>query len=551
MTKRIFRSIMLVSAVCMVTGLAFLMGVLYHFFGNQLEKELKAEASYLELAVEENGESVLEKLPKNSARVTWIAEDGTVIFDNKADAFDMSNHNDREEIKDAQKNGAGTSVRQSDTLGEKTVYYAKRLADNSILRISSNQYTVIALLKQLIFPAVCVLVLMILLGAFFASRLSKHIVTPLNELDLEHPDEIDTYDEMAPFITKINKQQKTIQKQLSDAKRQQKEFQIITKQMQEGLLVIDTQTDLLSSNASALELLDAGQVKDKESVLSLNRSEAFEKTIDKVLRGEHVESVLNLGECYCQICANPVFDKETIAGAVILLIDVTEKMQRDSLRREFTANVSHELKTPLTSISGFAEIIQSGFVKQEDVRKFAGKIFDETQRLVTLVDDIIKISQLDENCQPYQREKVDIYNLAKDVLSRLQESANKAQVQLNMEGEHAELETVLPILDEIVSNLCDNAIKYNKKGGSVTVTVLNARNQICLSVRDTGIGITAAEKSRVFERFYRVDKSHSKEIGGTGLGLSIVKHGAAYLGAKVELESTIDKGSTFRLIWQK
>ena len=551
MTKRIFRSIMLVSAVCMVTGLAFLMGVLYHFFGNQLEKELKAEASYLELAVEENGESVLEKLPKNSARVTWIAEDGTVIFDNKADAFDMSNHNDREEIKDAQKNGAGTSVRQSDTLGEKTVYYAKRLSDNSILRISSNQYTVIALLKQLIFPAVCVLVLMILLGAFFASRLSKHIVTPLNELDLEHPDEIDTYDEMAPFITKINKQQKTIQKQLSDAKRQQKEFQIITRQMQEGLLVIDTQTDLLSSNASALELLDARQVKDKESVLSLNRSEAFEKTIDKVLRGEHVESVLNLGERYCQICANPVFDKETIAGAVILLIDVTEKMQRDSLRREFTANVSHELKTPLTSISGFAEIIQSGFVKQEDVRKFAGKIFDETQRLVTLVDDIIKISQLDENCQPYQREKVDIYNLAKDVLSRLQESANKAQVQLNMEGEHAEFETVLPILDEIVSNLCDNAIKYNKKGGSVTVTVLNARNQICLSVRDTGIGITAAEKSRVFERFYRVDKSHSKEIGGTGLGLSIVKHGAAYLGAKVELESTIDKGSTFRLIWQK
>ena len=551
MTKRIFRSIMLVSAVCMVTGLAFLMGVLYHFFGNQLEKELKAEASYLELAVEENGESALEKLPKNSSRVTWIAEDGTVIFDNKADAFDMSNHNDREEIKDAQKNGAGTSVRQSDTLGEKTVYYAKRLSDNSILRISSNQYTVIALLKQLIFPAVCVLVLMILLGAFFASRLSKHIVTPLNELDLEHPDEIDTYDEMAPFITKINKQQKTIQKQLSDAKRQQKEFQIITRQMQEGLLVIDTQTDLLSSNASALELLDARQVKDKESVLSLNRSEAFEKTLDKVLRGEHVESVLNLGERYCQICANPVFDKETIAGAVILLIDVTEKMQRDSLRREFTANVSHELKTPLTSISGFAEIIQSGFVKQEDVRKFAGKIFDETQRLVTLVDDIIKISQLDENCQPYQREKVDIYNLAKDVLSRLQESANKAQVQLNMEGEHAEFETVLPILDEIVSNLCDNAIKYNKKGGSVTVTVLNARNQICLSVRDTGIGITAAEKSRVFERFYRVDKSHSKEIGGTGLGLSIVKHGAAYLGAKVELESTIDKGSTFRLIWQK
>lgn len=551
MTKRIFRSIMLVTAVCMVTGLAFLMGILYHFFENQLEKELRAEASYLEIAVEQNGESALENLPKNSARVTWIAEDGTVIFDNKAEASQMSNHSNRKEVTDAQKNGAGTSVRKSDTLGEQTVYYAKKLADNSVLRISSNQYTVVALLKEMILPALCVLILMVILGAFFASRLSKHIVTPLNELDLEHPEEVDTYDEIAPFITKINKQQKTIQKQLLDARRQQEEFQIITKHMKEGLLVIDSQTDLLSSNTSALELLDADQVKDKQSVLSLNRSEVFETAIDRVLTGEHVESILEIGERHCQICANPVFDKENVAGAVILLIDVTEKMQRDSLRREFTANVSHELKTPLTSISGFAEIIQSGFVKQEDVKKFAGKIFDETQRLVTLVEDTIKISQLDEGCQPYQREKVDIYNLAKDVLDRLKESAEKAQVHLNLEGEHAQIDTVMPILDEIVSNLCDNAIKYNKKGGSVTVTVLNARNQLCLSVRDTGIGITAAEKSRVFERFYRVDKSHSKEIGGTGLGLSIVKHGAAYLGAKIELESAIDKGSTFRLIWQK
>lgn len=551
MTKRIFRSIMLVTAVCMVTGLAFLMGILYHFFGNQLEKELRAEASYLEIAVEQNGESALENLPKNSARVTWIAEDGTVIFDNKAEASQMSNHSNRKEVTDAQKNGAGTSVRKSDTLGEQTVYYAKKLADNSVLRISSNQYTVVALLKEMILPAFCVLILMVILGAFFASRLSKHIVTPLNELDLEHPEEVDTYDEIAPFITKINKQQKTIQKQLLDARRQQEEFQIITKHMKEGLLVIDSQTDLLSSNTSALELLDADQVKDKQSVLSLNRSEAFETAIDRVLTGEHVESILEIGERHCQICANPVFDKENVAGAVILLIDVTEKMQRDSLRREFTANVSHELKTPLTSISGFAEIIQSGFVKQEDVKKFAGKIFDETQRLVTLVEDIIKISQLDEGCHPYQKEKIDIYNLAKVVLDRLKESAEKAQVHLNLEGEHAQLETVMPILDEIISNLCDNAIKYNKKGGSVTVTVLNARNQLCLSVRDTGIGITAAEKSRVFERFYRVDKSHSKEIGGTGLGLSIVKHGAAYLGAKIELESAIDKGSTFRLIWQK
>ena len=280
-------------------------------------------------------------------------------------------------------------------------------------------------------------------------------------------------------------------------------------------------------------------------MLSLNRSEAFEKTIDKVLRGEHVESVLNLGERYCQICANPVFDKETIAGAVILLIDVTEKMQRDSLRREFTANVSHELKTPLTSISGFAEIIQSGFVKQEDVRKFAGKIFDETQRLVTLVDDIIKISQLDENCQPYQREKVDIYNLAKDVLSRLQESANKAQVQLNMEGEHAELETVLPILDEIVSNLCDNAIKYNKEHGWVKV-LLDADHQFfTVEVSDSGIGIPEEDYEHIYERFYRVDKSHSREIGGTGLGLAITRNAILLHRGSIKVSSVEGQGTTF------
>ena len=551
MKKRIFRSIMLVSVTCVIAGLAFLMGILYHFFGNQLEKELKAEASYLAVAVEKEGEAAFESLPLEAARVTLIDSDGTVLFDNKADAKSMENHGERKEVKAAMETGTGKSVRQSDTLMEKTVYYAKKLSNGQILRVSSNQYTVAAILKELFLPLIYVVLLMAVMGAVFASRLTKRIVEPLNEVDFDHPEQAETYEEIAPLLTKINKQQKTIGKQIADARRQQEEFSIITENMSEGLLVIDNQTDLLSCNSSARNLLAASGMQKQQSVFSLNRSEPFRQAVDAVLAGKHGETILRVGDNYCQVTGNPVFSDGAVTGGVLLLVDITEKIQRENLRREFTANVSHELKTPLTSISGFAEIIQDGFVKPQDVKIFAGKIFDEAQRLITLVGDVIKISQLDEGCLPYQKEDVDVYVLAKNILERFKEPAEKKGISLYLEGEHAVLSTVEPILDEVLANLCDNAVKYNRTDGNVTVTVLNGKHAVSISVADTGLGISQGEKTRIFERFYRVDKSHSKEVGGTSLGLSIVKHGAAFLGAKLELESTLKKGSTFRLIWEK
>ena len=551
MKKRIFRSIMLVSVTCVIAGLAFLMGILYHFFGNQLEKELKAEASYLAVAVEKEGEAAFESLPLEAARVTLIDSDGTVLFDNKADAKSMENHGERKEVKAVMETGTGKSVRQSDTLMEKTVYYAKKLSNGQILRVSSNQYTVAAILKELFLPLIYVVLLMAVMGAVFASRLTKRIVEPLNEVDFDHPEQAETYEEIAPLLTKINKQQKTIGKQIADARRQQEEFSIITENMSEGLLVIDNQTDLLSCNSSARNLLAASGMQKQQSVFSLNRSEPFRQAVDAVLAGKHGETILRVGDNYCQVTGNPVFSDGAVTGGVLLLVDITEKIQRENLRREFTANVSHELKTPLTSISGFAEIIQDGFVKPQDVKIFAGKIFDEAQRLITLVGDVIKISQLDEGCLPYQKEDVDVYVLAKNILERFKEPAEKKGISLYLEGEHAVLSTVEPILDEVLANLCDNAVKYNRTDGNVTVTVLNGKHAVSISVADTGLGISQGEKTRIFERFYRVDKSHSKEVGGTGLGLSIVKHGAAFLGAKLELESTLKKGSTFRLIWEK
>ena len=551
MKKRIFRSIMLVSVTCVIAGLAFLMGILYHFFGNQLEKELKAEASYLAVAVEKEGEAAFESLPLEAARVTLIDSDGTVLFDNKADAKSMENHGERKEVKAAMETGTGKSVRQSDTLMEKTVYYAEKLSNGQILRVSSNQYTVAAILKELFLPLIYVVLLMAVMGAVFASRLTKRIVEPLNEVDFDHPEQAETYEEIAPLLTNINKQQKTIGKQIADARRQQEEFSIITENMSEGLLVIDNQTDLLSCNSSARNLLAASGMQKQQSVFSLNRSEPFRQAVDAVLAGKHGETILRVGDNYCQVTGNPVFSDGAVTGGVLLLVDITEKIQRENLRREFTANVSHELKTPLTSISGFAEIIQDGFVKPQDVKIFAGKIFDEAQRLITLVGDVIKISQLDEGCLPYQKEDVDVYVLAKNILERFKEPAEKKGISLYLEGEHAVLSTVEPILDEVLANLCDNAVKYNRTDGNVTVTVLNGKHAVSISVADTGLGISQGEKTRIFERFYRVDKSHSKEVGGTGLGLSIVKHGAAFLGAKLELESTLKKGSTFRLIWEK
>lgn len=543
MSKKIFKYIMLVSSLITVLGLAFVVGILYHYFQGQLMGELKKEAVYISRGVESAGTDYLKKLNDEESRITYVDESGKVIYDNEADVESMDNHGHRKEIREAEINGEGADERMSSTLSEKTMYYAVRLENGNVLRVSSNQASVWMLLLQLLPSFVAVLILMLLLSGVFASRLSGKVVEPLNGLDLEHPDENDVYDEVQPLLSKIGRQSRQIRLQLEAARRQQKEFSIITENMQEGLLVIDRYTMVLSVNSSVGRLLKVKEVKTGESVYLLNRSEEFRDVVCQVLDGKHEDKVLRLDGSEIQVIANPVTRENKTEGAVILLVDVTEKVEREQLRREFSANVSHELKTPLTSISGFAEIMQDGFVKDEDVKVFAGRIYKEAQRLIRLVGDVIRISRLDEGGLPYQWEKLDLYSLTHDIFSTLHEAAEKQEVHMYMEGGSTVLDTVPMIMEEVLYNVCDNAVKYNRRGGEVFVRLKDGEDAVRVNVRDTGIGIPKEDQERIFERFYRVDKSHSKEIGGTGLGLSIVKHGVKTLNGRLWLNSEPGQGT--------
>lgn len=551
MTKKIFKSIMTVCTVVLILGLAFVMGILYRYFGKQISTELEKEAFYAAQGVESSGMEYLEKLDGKNSRITLIDQDGSVLYDSQAEASSMENHKDREEVKEAAETGKGKAVRMSETLSEKTIYYALRLEDGKVLRVSSTQYSVLALVYQLIVPVLWILLLMIVLSGLFASRLSKKVVEPVNKLDLEHPEENEVYEEVAPLLSRMYKQNREIKNQIDTARRQQEEFSIITENMQEGLVVIDRYTMILSGNASVWKLFHVNGPKNGESVYVLNRSEEFQSIIDKALGGKNNEAVLKVDGSDIHVVANPVMREEQVEGAVLLLVNVTEKLEREKLRREFSANVSHELKTPLTSISGFAEIIQDGYVKEEDVRAFAGRIYKEAQRLITLVEDVIRISQLDEGEVPYEWTEADLYQTAKNVFGTLSEAAKKQDVHLYIEGDRVQLHTVPNILEEVLFNLCDNAIKYNKPGGNVCICLTENEESVCISVKDNGVGIPKEDQSRVFERFYRVDKSHSKEIGGTGLGLSIVKHGVSFLGGEVELESTPEQGTEITVSFPK
>lgn len=543
MSKKIFKYIMLVSSLITVLGLAFVVGILYHYFQGQLMDELKKEAVYIARGVESAGTDYLQQLNDEDSRITYVDESGKVIYDNEANVESMDNHGHRKEIREAEINGEGADERMSSTLSEKTMYYAVRLENGNVLRVSSNQASVWMLLLQLLPPFVAVLILMLLLSGVFASRLSGKVVEPLNELDLEHPEENDAYDEVQPLLSKIGRQNRQIRLQLEAARRQQKEFSIITENMQEGLLVIDRYTMVLSVNSSVGKLLKVKEVKTGESVYLLNRSEEFRDVVCQVLEGKHEDKVLRLDGSEIQVIANPVTRENKTEGAVILLVDVTEKVEREQLRREFSANVSHELKTPLTSISGFAEIMQDGFVKDEDVKVFAGRIYKEAQRLIRLVGDVIRISRLDEGGLPYQWEKLDLYSLTHDIFSTLHEAAEKQEVHMYMEGGSTVLDTVPMIMEEVLYNVCDNAVKYNRRGGEVFVRLKDGEDAVRVNVRDTGIGIPKEDQERIFERFYRVDKSHSKEIGGTGLGLSIVKHGVKTLNGRLWLNSELGQGT--------
>ncbi len=542
MNKKIFRGTLLTAMLVLAAGVALIFGVLHGFFENQIKDELAKEARYVSYALKNEGTAFLENFNGGDERITLIAPDGTVFADTVSDTEKMENHSDREEIRQAFEKGAGTSVRYSDTLTEKTVYYAVLLEDGNVLRVSTTQYTVPAVLLGLSQPVAVIIIFAFLLSLALSARTAKSIVKPINALDLDSPENNDTYEELSPLLKKITVQKRTISSQLKEAGRKQEEFRLITENMREGFLVIDRDTNLLTYNSATLKLLGAAEPVSG-SALSLNRAKDFREVIENALKTGHSESEMSLDGRVYSLIANAVLNEGKIIGAVIVILDVTESARREQLRREFTSNVSHELKTPLTSISGFAEILKSGDASAETVTDFSSSIYDEAQRLILLVSDIIKISELDEGYVQFEKETVDLYVLAEEIAKRLKPEAEKKKVRISVLGESAEIVGVRKILDEMIYNLLDNAIKYNNENGLADIIVVSAEDTVTLTVRDTGIGIPKAHRDRVFERFYRVDKSHSKAIGGTGLGLSIVKHGAVYHNAVISLESEEGKGT--------
>lgn len=549
MHNKIFRSSMLVTLLVLLSSIVLIMGILYDYFESQLINELKREAAYISIAIENEGIEYLDSIENENERITLIAPDGTVIADTVADTDVLENHIDREEVKEAIQNGNGTSSRYSDTLTEKIVYYALEMKDGNILRISARHYTVFTILFGLLQPIMIVVFISILLSLWLCHRVSVKIVEPINTLDLEHPENNETYEELTPFLKKIANQRKIIDKQLKDAMQMQEEFKLITENMSEGFLIIDSEMRILTHNTAAMKLLNMSAA-ESENVLSVNRSKAFRKMLERVLSGVRNESETESDGKYYRFIANPVLDENNIIGAVVVILDVTESVNSENLRREFTSNVSHELKTPLTSISGFAEIMKNGDTPNEMVIDFSNSIYEEAQRLISLVSDIMKISELDEKTVVYEKETVDLYSLSLEVAERLRAEADKKNIKINVIGDTAEVIGVRKILDEMIYNLCDNAIKYNKENGIVDIIVSLADSKVKLIVRDTGIGIPTAQQSRVFERFYRVDKARSKSIGGTGLGLAIVKHGAIYHNAEIELESKENAGTLVSVIFK-
>lgn len=546
MNRKIFRGTLLTTMLVLTAGVALIFGVLHGFFENQIKTELAKEARYVSYALKNEGTTFLENFNGGDERITLIAPDGTVFADTVSDTENMENHSDREEIRQAFENGTGTSVRYSDTLTEKTVYYAVLLEDGNVLRVSTIQYTVPAVLLGLSQPVAVIIVFAFLLSLALSARTAKSIVKPINALDLDSPESNDTYEELSPLLKKIAVQKRTISSQLKEAGRKQEEFRLITENMREGFLVIDRDTNLLTYNSAALKLFGTAKPVSG-SALSLNRAKGFREVIENALKTGHSESEMSLDGRVYSLIANAVLNEEKIIGAVIVILDVTESARREQLRREFTSNVSHELKTPLTSISGFAEILKSGDASAETVTDFSSSIYDEAQRLILLVSDIIKISELDEGYVQFEKETVDLYVLAEEIAKRLKPEAEKKKVRISVLGESAEIVGVRKILGEMIYNLLDNAIKYNNENGLADIIVVSAEDTVTLTVRDTGIGIPKAHHDRVFERFYRVDKSHSKAIGGTGLGLSIVKHGAAYHNAEISLESEEEKGTAVNI----
>lgn len=539
MTGKIFRSIMIAAGGVLLACTIIIMGCLYDYFGSVQKQQLWDELSLAAVGVETSGGAYLDALSDSRARLTWIGTDGSVLYDAQADEKGMENHAEREEVREALNSGEGDSTRYSSTLLEKTVYCARRLSDGTVLRISVSSASMGTIAFGMLQPICVVLFFVLCLAFWLARRLSKRIVEPLNRLDLDHPMENQTYDEIAPLLRRIGQQRKQIDAQLRQLQQKKDEFEQVTASMNEGLVLLNNQGLILSINAAAKRLFHAQEQTIGQDFLTIERSREIHDAMMKATRDGHSEVLMERNGRAYQIDMSRILSEGTALGVVLLIFDVTEKIDAERTRREFTANVSHELKTPLTAILGSSELLQSGVVKPEDVPRFVGHIRQEAARLLSLIEDIIRLSQLDEGME-LQLETADLSVLTRDAVQELQEKAERAQVQLHLQTDVCVRQTVPRLVHEIVFNLVENAIKYNAAGGSVNVTL---RAEGVLEVKDTGIGIPVEHQERVFERFYRVDKSHSRQTGGTGLGLSIVKHACSTLGAAIQLQSEVGKGT--------
>ena len=547
MNRKIFRSIMAVAGAVLLASLLVIMASLYGYFGGVQEDQLRDELSLAAVSVEDSGADYLRQVSSDRFRLTWIAGDGTVLYDTRADGESMENHGDRAEVKQALAQGEGESIRYSSTLLRQTVDCAKRLSDGTVLRISVSRATAGVLALGMFQPILLVLIVALILSALLAGRLSRRIVEPLNSLDLEHPLDSDAYEELSPLLNRINRQNRQITEQVKQLRRRTDEFEQITASMGEGLVLLDNNSRVLSLNPAARKLFAADESCVGQDFLTVDRSHEMSEAIRRAMEQGHSEIRSRRGDKTYQFDITRIDSQGDVLGAVILAFDITERESGERLRREFTANVSHELKTPLQGIIGSAELIENGMVKPEDMPRFIGHIRGEAQRMVALIGDIIRLSQLDEG-EEMPREDVDLLEVARRATEQLDTTAQARKIAVTVDGQPTAVNGVRQLLYEVIYNLCDNAIKYNVDGGSVRMTVSGDGANACVTVADTGIGIPLEQQARVFERFYRVDKSHSKASGGTGLGLSIVKHAVQYHGGSISLNSRPGEGTTVR-VW--
>lgn len=551
MTKRIFRSICFVALGIFLASVTLIMGALYDYFSNVQRGQLKMQTNLAAQAVANEGMEYFEGLDTNSYRITWIGTDGDVLYDSTTDSNEMENHLEREEIKEALSEGFGESSRYSVTLMKRALYCAKRLPDGTVLRLSVSQNTLLTLILGMMQPICVIFVLAVILSLVLAYRLSKKILKPLNELNLDEPLKNDCYDELSPLLRRIDIQQRQIKQKSGELKQKQKEFKAVTENMVEGIILLNAKGNVISINRAAKRLFKTDKSCIGQHILSVNRSIEISDLLDKSERGLHAEKMMKLSGCIYQLSISPIISDDELYGAVLLALDVTEKENAEQMRREFTANVSHELKTPLHTIAGSAELLMNGVVKDSDRMDFYTRIHGETQRMIRLVEDIIRLSHLDEDSYDMKPEEIDLYTLADETLKALSSEAKNANVIMSLNGQSTVVQGIPQLLQSIIYNLCDNAIKYNHSGGTVTVTIKNHEDSVAVSVADTGIGISPEHQERIFERFYRVDKSRSKELGGTGLGLSIVKHAAKLHDAELSVNSALNKGTTITVTFPK